>query len=267
SSKQDGLASATLYIRLNTKGDMPEKFTVEFDAVLGSPAEYPNQYYLLMYGKNGWPDHGDGTIYISGEAGRSKNTTTSVEKNDGRVHHIAVSVNGTFVKAYIDNQRVVNDPDAVTRPIEYIGILLHANHGYSDTVMFTGFRVAEGGKDIKSALDTDGRIVTHGILFDTGSDRIRPESLPTLKRILALLKESPGLKFSIEGHTDNQGTKGLNQPLSERRAKAVLAWLVSKGIASDRLQSKGWGDSKPIDTNDTPEGRANNRRVEFVRIK
>ena len=63
---------------------------------------------------------------------------------------------------------------------------LFANHGYSETVMFTNLRLAEGGKDIKSTLDTDGKIVTHGILFDTGSDRIKPESLPTLKKILAI---------------------------------------------------------------------------------
>jgi outer membrane protein OmpA-like peptidoglycan-associated protein len=113
---------------------------------------------------------------------------------------------------------------------------------------------------------SEGRIVTHGILFDTGSDKIKPESLPTLKKILALLEESPALDFSIEGHTDNQGTKELNQTLSEKRAKAVQLWLTAKGIPASRLQSKGWGDTKPIDTNDTPEGRANNRRVEFTRI-
>jgi OOP family OmpA-OmpF porin len=267
SSKDEGLAASTLYVRLKTKGDMPEKFTVEFDAVLGETKGYQNQYYLLMYDENGWPGAGNaGSIYIEGQQGRSANTTTSINKNDGKIHHIAVSVNGTFVKAWVDNQRVVNDPDAATRPIKYIGISLHANHGYSDTVMFTNFRVAEGGKDIKSALDTEGKIVTYGILFDTGSDKIKPESLPTLKKILAILKESPALKFSIEGHTDNQGTKKVNEPLSERRAKSVRTWLTGKGISPSRLESKGWGDAKPIDTNDTAEGRANNRRVEFIKI-
>ncbi|MGE5237645.1 MAG: OmpA family protein [Chloroflexota bacterium] len=224
SSKDEGLAASTLYVRLNAKGDMPDKFTVEFDAVLGGTTGYFNQYYLLMYDEEGWPTQMPGSIYISGDKGQSKNTTTSVNKHDGKVHHVAVSVNGTFVKAYVDNQRVVNDPDAITRPLKYIGISLHANHGYSDTVMFTNFRLAEGGKDIKSALTSDGKIVTHGILFDTGSDKIKPESLPTLNKILAILEESPSLKFSIEGHTDSQGTKELNQPLAERRAKAVELW-------------------------------------------
>jgi OOP family OmpA-OmpF porin len=266
SSKDDGLSASTLYARLKTKGDMPEKFTVEFDAVLSNASGYSNQYYLLIYDENGYPATMPGSICISGDQGRSQNTTTSINKNDGGVHHIAVSVNGTFVKAYVDNLRVVNDPDAVTRPLNYIGIHLLANHGYSDTVMFTNFRFAEGGKDIKSAINMEGKIVTHGILFDTGSDKIKAESLPTLKKILTILEETPALKFSIEGHTDNQGTKELNQPLSQRRAKAVESWLIGKGIPSTRLQSKGWGDAKPMDTNDTLEGRANNRRVEFLKI-
>ena len=265
-SKEEGLTASSLYTRLTPKGDMPEKFTVEFDAVLNQTNGYSNEYYLLMFDDDGWPGRTPGSIYISGEKGSSHSTSTSVNKNDGKVHHIAVSVNGTFVKAYIDNQRVVNDPDAVTRPVKYIGMSLHANHGYSETEMFTNFRVAEGGKDMKGALDTEGKIVTHGILFDTGLDRIKPESLPALKKILGLLQNDQALKFFIEGHTDNQGGSSLNQPLSERRAAAVKTWLVDKGISAERLQTKGLGDSKPIDTNDTPEGRANNRRVEFIRI-
>jgi outer membrane protein OmpA-like peptidoglycan-associated protein len=131
--------------------------------------------------------------------------------------------------------------------------------------MFTNFRMAEGGKPAKQMLAGEGRIVTHGILFDTGSDVIKPESGPTLRNILALLQEDPGLRFSIEGHTDNQGGAKVNGPLSERRAAAVKAWLVKQGIDAGRLSTKGMGDTKPIDSNATAEGRANNRRVEFVK--
>jgi outer membrane protein OmpA-like peptidoglycan-associated protein len=132
--------------------------------------------------------------------------------------------------------------------------------------MFTNFRLAEGGKSIQSALDAEGKIVTHGILFDTGKDVIKPESLPTLKSILAIIVDNPALNFSIEGHTDNQGSKAINQPLSEKRSAAVKAWFVGKGVEEARLKTKGFGDAKPIDTNNTPEGRANNRRVEFVKF-
>lgn len=269
-AKSEYQGRSTQYIKLNIKGDMPEKFTVEFDAILGQGNLY-NQYFLLLGNdKSELPGSGANisALNFNKGYGSSANTKTAVSKNDGKLHHIAVSVNGTFVKAYIDNERVVNDPDGIKRPIKYIGIVMETNNGaQSDTLMFSNIRVAEGGKKIASALSTDGKIVTHGILFDPGSDTIRPESAATLKMLLGLLNDDPNLKFSIEGHTDNQGSSATSQPLSEKRAVAVKNWLVAKGISADRLQTKGWGEAKPIDTNATPEGQANNRRVEFVKIK
>jgi outer membrane protein OmpA-like peptidoglycan-associated protein len=265
---------ATQYLRLNQKGDLPEKFTVEFDAVLGTVSEknrYVISYKLLLVPADKKHDifrgNAVGAVSLSGSESISANTKTALKLNDGRVHHVAISVNGTFLKAYIDNQRVVNDPDGVKRPIKQIGLqMITPNYFRTERLMFTNFRLAEGGKDIRSALDTDGRIITHGILFDTGKDVLKAESLPTLKMILGLLNDDPELKFSIEGHTDNQGNKGINQPLSERRAEAVKRWLEGKGIDSGRLKAAGYGDTKPIDSNKTTEGRANNRRVEFVKF-
>ena len=273
-SKEDSQYYSRQYVRLSTKGDLPQKFTVEFDAVFAycPPGEkYSQTEYVLLLAKDDSAVHGGstalGSIRVLPEEGSTVNTRTAVRKGDGKVHHVAVSVNGTFVKAYVDHDRVANDPDGIARPVQYVGILMGPTGNWiCPSVMFTNFRLAEGGKEIHSALTTDGKIVTHGILFDTGKDAIKPESLPTLKMILGLLEKEPALKFSIEGHTDNQGGSAINQPLSEKRAAAVKVWLAGKGVAADRLQSKGWGDTKPIDTNDTPEGRANNRRVEFVKI-
>jgi outer membrane protein OmpA-like peptidoglycan-associated protein len=264
---------STQFIRLNQKGDLPEKFTVEFDAVFANaiPGGYPSSYYLLLLNsKDGWLQNHPanlGVTKLSGEENISKNTKTAISQVDGKLHHVAVSVNGTFLKAYIDNVRVINDPDGVKRPITMVGLSMASDGTLpSDKVMFTNFRLAEGGKSIKSALETDGKIITHGILFDTGKDIIRPESLPTLKSILAILSDDPGLNFSIEGHTDNQGNKAINQPLSEKRAAAVRTWMIDKGIAAARLKTRGFGDTKPLDSNTTTEGRANNRRVEFVKF-
>lgn len=265
---------ATQYLRLNQKGDLPEKFTIEFDAVLGTVSEknrYVIAYKLLLVPAdkkvNIFGGNAVGAIYLSGSQSSSANTKTDLKLNDGQVHHVAISINGTFVKAYIDNQRVVNDPDGVKRPIKQVGLqMITPNYFRTERLMFTNFRLAAGGKDIKSSLDTDGKIITHGILFDTGKDTLKAESLPTLKMILGLLNDDPELKFSIEGHTDSQGSKGINQPLSEGRAAAVKNWLEGKGIDSGRLRTAGFGDSKPIDSNKTAEGRANNRRVEFVKF-
>jgi OOP family OmpA-OmpF porin len=166
----------------------------------------------------------------------------------------------------VSGERIVADPDGVTRPIERLGIHFQEPASeLADHQMITNLRIAEGGKPAKQMLAGEGRIVTHGILFDTGSDVIKPESAPTLRTILGLLQEDPALKFTIEGHTDNQGGPKVNGPLSERRAAAVKAWLVQQGIPAARLTSRGLGATKPIDSNDTAEGRANNRRVEFVK--
>jgi OmpA-OmpF porin, OOP family len=269
--KGKGQSGSTQYIRLDQKGDMPEKFTIEFDAVFANVGgtNYHNFYrlFLLDNEKSFQPGKRPGVLLFSGRLSESANTRNELDLLDGKPHRVQVSVNGTFVKAYVDQQRVINDPDGIKRPVKLIGIYMGTpNRWQSEKVMFTNFRVAEGGKDIKSVLDTDGKIVTHGILFNTGKDVLKAESLPTLKMILGLLNADPGLKFSIEGHTDNQGSREINQPLSERRADAVRAWLAGKGIAEVRMKTSGFGDSRPIDTNGTPEGRANNRRVEFVKF-
>ena len=100
--------------------------------------------------------------------------------------------------------------------------------------------------------------------FDTNKATIRKESDPVLNAVLDILKKYPGIKkVSVEGHTDSRGGVGYNIALSRRRAASVVKWLTSRGIDKGRLTSKGFGPKKPIDTNDTAEGRQNNRRVEF----
>ncbi|MHB8773009.1 MAG: OmpA family protein [Syntrophales bacterium] len=229
--KGKGQSGSTQYIRLDQKGDMPEKFTVEFDAVfasVSSGSHYHNFYRLfLLDNDKAFPAaKRPGVLLFSGKLSESANTRNELDLVDGKPHRVQVSVNGTFVKAYVDQQRVINDPDGIKRPIKLIGLSMGTpNRMQSDKVMFTNFRVAEGGKDIKSALGTDGKIVTHGILFDTGKDVLKAESLPTLKMILGLLNGDPGLRFSIEGHTDSQGDPGYQSAVvrTARRSGAVLA--------------------------------------------
>jgi outer membrane protein OmpA-like peptidoglycan-associated protein len=127
-------------------------------------------------------------------------------------------------------------------------------------------RLAEGGVKLYDKFLSEGKIVTNGIKFDVNKATIKPESMGVINDIFQILNSHPELKFSIEGHTDSDGEDAFNQSLSERRAKAVLDQLVTMGISSERLTSKGWGETKPIDTNGTPEGKANNRRVEFVKM-
>jgi outer membrane protein OmpA-like peptidoglycan-associated protein len=105
------------------------------------------------------------------------------------------------------------------------------------------------------------------ILFDSGKASFQQQTYPVLEAITAILKEYPNSNFSIEGHTDSDGKDATNQTLSENRAAAVKNYLIEKGIASSRLTSAGFGESKPIDTNKTKAGKANNRRVEVKLVK
>jgi outer membrane protein OmpA-like peptidoglycan-associated protein len=251
--------SSTHWLRYEIKGDMPKNFTIEFDT------DIAGDFAVLFSARRGfggqsieWQARQEGRV-------RSANATGRLPVKTG-IQHVAIAVSGTQVKLYVGGERVLSDPDGVVRPVKRIGIGFDQPYRESGNhQMFTAFRLAEGGKPAKQMLAGEGRIVTHGILFDTSSDVIKPESGPTLRSVLALLNEDAALQFAIEGHTDDQGGPKVNGPLSERRAEAVRAWLVKQGIDGNRLSAKGLGQSKPIDTNDTAEGRANNRRVEFVR--
>lgn len=105
------------------------------------------------------------------------------------------------------------------------------------------------------------------ILFNSGKSSFQKQTMPVLQAITAILKEYPSANFMIEGHTDSQGADSLNQKLSEDRAGAVKTYLVENGIDAARLTSAGFGESKPIDSNKTSKGRANNRRVEVKLVK
>jgi OOP family OmpA-OmpF porin len=110
-------------------------------------------------------------------------------------------------------------------------------------------------------------IVLNNVFFDFDKAELKPESFPELNRITELMKEKSGMQITISGHTDATGPEQYNLGLSERRAKAVVKYLVEKGIASDRITTEYFGESKPTDTNDTKEGRQKNRRVEFRILK
>lgn len=110
-----------------------------------------------------------------------------------------------------------------------------------------------------------GKIVLHGILFDTAKTTIRAESNSVLDEVATLMKRDTGLRFRIEGHTDNVGAKAVNLTLSKGRAASVKTALVARGLAAGRLSSEGQGDSQPAADNGTEEGRRQNRRVELVK--
>jgi outer membrane protein OmpA-like peptidoglycan-associated protein len=136
-----------------------------------------------------------------------------------------------------------------------------------DEYMVANVRYAIGAPDTRSKLITEGKLVTRGILFDVNSDKIKPESYGVLKEIGTVLKENPAVKVKIIGHTDSDGDDAKNLDLSKRRAASVKNTLSSEfGIESSRLETDGKGESQPSEPNTSPQGKANNRRVEFVKL-
>jgi outer membrane protein OmpA-like peptidoglycan-associated protein len=120
--------------------------------------------------------------------------------------------------------------------------------------------------NLKEAIDATGKAVLYGILFDVGKSNIKPESEEALKQITGYLSANPSVKVIVVGHTDNTGTFAGNETLSKARAESIRNWLISSGkIAPERLLAAGVGQSCPVSTNDTEEGRKLNRRVEIVK--
>jgi len=141
----------------------------------------------------------------------------------------------------------------------------NANTGYQLIVLEKGEMVQEITADaMYDALNKDGFMALY-INFDTGKSDIKPESMPIIDQIAALMKAHADLKISIEGHTDNVGTPASNKTLSEQRAKSVMNAVVQKGIAAGQMSAVGWGQDKPIADNRSEDGRAKNRRVEIVK--
>jgi curli biogenesis system outer membrane secretion channel CsgG len=251
--------------------ELPTKYTVELEFYNHGPEYTGNYFYLHWVGDDG-RNIGSFGVYsnestwleIGGRSLADKKLATELTKG---IHTLRVMATTRSIKCYVDEERVCNVPKV--EGFAPVGFRLR-HRPYRDPdnpTLFRGFRFAEGGKSMRDQLDEDGKIVTHGILFDSGSYTIKGESYKTLADIGQLLQDDPELRLSIEGHTDSDGSEEQNQALSQNRANSVLEYLIATySIERDRLEAKGWGEAKPIDANDSAEGKANNRRVELVKL-
>jgi len=209
-------------------------------------------------------DQGNGTIYGTGPNGSKESGQDAAGIGDNDFETCRLMVDGGYAKGYVNSVRIGQLNGLVFPREDKIQVSLpNADDNGS---LVTNIRIAAGGKKLYDALAASGRVSTQGIFFDVNSDRIRGESTPTLKEIGDMLAQHPDLKLTIEGHTDNTGTAAGNQALSERRAAAVRQYLIDMfRIDAGRLNSAGFGATRPVAANDTPVGRQNNRRVELVK--
>jgi OOP family OmpA-OmpF porin len=261
-----GEPSIVPYLKDPQKDYLPDVFTVELD--LFYPGDGTFDIYLYDR-KNQRSDSRTG--YTSVEVqydqmsmgkGWIKNPDQNLKKE--RWMHIAIACTNGKLKAYMDDTRLINIPHLDFNPS---GLTLYTYHAKNDNRYYVkNVRIAKGGVKYYDRVMQDGKIVVNGIRFDVGKSTLKPESMGSINEIYTLMKENPDLKFSVEGHTDSQGDDTFNMKLSQERAETVMNTLIKLGISASRLTAKGWGESKPIANNASPEDMANNRRVEFVKM-
>jgi outer membrane protein OmpA-like peptidoglycan-associated protein len=257
---------------------LPDRFTIEFDVYMPhgnhrlavatySPAADGGNWTKLRGNFFQAGGRGPGSGVVTGERGGPEALTRGQEFEEA-LSPLRITVDERYAMVYVGSKRVANVPNAELQRSETVYIENMYMNGSDNPIYIGPIRIAGGGRDLYDRLAKEGRVATQGIFFATNSDRIRPESTPTLEEIGTMLKDHPELRIAIEGHTDSDGEDAYNQTLSEKRAAAVKAYLTATyGIQDSRLQTAGFGESKPVEDNATPEGKQQNRRVELVRVE
>ena len=262
---------------MDKKDFLPEVFTIEFDIFFEEEGATRSDIYKVRFfeGTSNYKKIDGKSISTlditcnSIKMGQFGGKTASFveEKKNWRPKwkHVAIAFNKRSLKVYLDQERLLNIPNLGFQPKTF-SIGGHFDNRHIQMSSIKNIRVNEGGKKLYDRIMEEGKFVTRGILFDVNKSTIRGESMGTINEIVELMNENYSLKFRIEGHTDSDGDESYNQQLSDERAAAVKSMLVQLGIEASRLESQGWGESKPVSENSTPEGKANNRRVEFIKI-
>lgn len=279
--------SSTRYIPDVT--DLPEEFTLEFDvSTTGLNKKTSSQSYLMvMVGDNnsfskpknfGMVEYplcqfiDPGTIVennINGKREIRNSINVDIRKIVLDQHRISISVNKQRFRMWLNEQKIVDVPRLLPANVKMNGIKfgLRGIDTNKEGVYLGNFKIAEGGVDLRRKLISEGKISTNGILFDSGSANIQPQSMGIIRQIYQVMQQESDIKLKIVGHTDSDGDDDTNMNLSKKRAEAVKNALVSVyNVSSDRLSTEGKGESEPLDDNGTADGKAQNRRVEFIKM-
>lgn len=271
-------SGATITPLMKKEGDyLPEKFTIEFDMYL---SDRTSKYRLFLWDKRkssreptelgniGVIEVGydQGASYDGGKM--SKELPEQSQKEYPHWRHVAISFNIRALKVYVDQDRLIMIPNVQGNPsaISIWGSTYDFKQTGNFPTLIKNIKIAEGAVPLYDRFKTDGKIVTNGIKFDSGKATLKPESMGVINQIAKMMQQYPDINLSVQGHTDSDGDGAMNKQLSEQRANTVMEKMIEMGISSDRLGTMGFGEDVPITDNTTPEGKANNRRVEFVKM-
>ena len=187
-------------------------------------------------------------------------------------NHVALSFNKRALKVYFNDKRVVNLPRVnqptwmcFQVPFEYKNLTFIRNVVIAKGAVALYDRNAQDISAVEKAIQETGQFVTNNILFDTGKATLKQESMIEIMKIADYMKKNPSARFEVQGHTDNQGSDKVNDPLSQQRAEAIVKALEGLGVDGFNLKAVGKGSHEPIADNKTEAGRAQNRRVVFIK--
>jgi OmpA-OmpF porin, OOP family len=192
----------------------------------------------------------------------------SVRAGNTKVH-ISIWRQKQRVRIYLNDKKVWDIPNAFETNILVNSIYFRSNgtDNDNDAYFLSNIKLATGNPNTQQKLLAEGKFSTSGILFDVNSDRIKPQCYGAVKEIANVLNENPNVKVKIVGHTDNDGDDAANLDLSKRRAAAVKNMLMNTfNVNAGRMETDGKGETQPQAANDTPENKAQNRRVEFIKF-
>ena len=282
----------------NPKNYLPEVFTIEWDMFISKSDTEDQQFGEMNFELNfRYPhvDYRESQLHFWWRAGddgcdlryyvRKPNFSGDADYLQGEYedlvskkiikknawNHFAVSFNKRALKVYVNGVRIFNIPN-----MEAPGWFVFWQQGDYRYRGFTNVVIAKGGVDLYEQKTTDmsaveraiaetGKFVTNNILFETGKATLKPESMAEIQKIAEYMKKNPTARFEVQGHTDNQGSDKVNDPLSQQRAEAVVKALEEQGVDPFNLRPVGKGSHEPVADNATEEGRAKNRRVEFIK--
>lgn len=273
---------------------LPDNFTLEFDLIVNPGFGFYDASFDIFIAErtnphnfSRWPNAVQIELHpkdaTSRPTGRSRYRIFQNHKevmqnsqadltcfNNADRTHARVSIwrQNQRVRVYVNEKKVWDLPRAFDPAVQYNAIIFEKGSAkVGNNYYLSNLRLAVGAPDTRNKLLTEGRFSTTGIYFNTNSADIKPESYGILKEIADVLAQNPEVKISIIGHTDSDGDEAHNLDLSKRRAASVRQALIdSFGIQGDRMQTDGKGEAQPAESNDTPAGKAANRRVEFVKL-